>query len=268
MIKGIDVSHYNKTVDFAKAKSAGHIAFVYVKATEGANTVDPMFKTHMTNAMKAGLPVGCYHFARPKNRPEDEAANFIKAISQFKYNLLPVLDLEWAPAGMTSEQLYQWARKFIDIVKQKTGHQVILYTGVWFLQKFPALKKLNDLLLWISIYGRSSVPINLTGWKDWAIWQFTETDMVPGVGTCDSNYVKDLNAIMVPTAKPAPVAKPAVAPAKPAPAPAPAKPTATMYRVLADGKFVVDTAYPDKIATAVQNAIKNHAQEIVIKPRG
>lgn len=336
MLKGIDVSHHNGTPDFAKAKSAG-ISFVYVKATEGKSYVDPMFQPNMYNAMKAGLPVGAYHFARPYNCPEDEAANFLKAISVFKYNLLPVLDLEYAPAGMTGDELYNWARKFINIVQQKTGHKVMFYTGVWFLNKYPALKNLNELPLWIAIYGRSSVPA--TGWSDWTIWQYTDKENVPGVGYCDADYVRDLKDIMIggesavqyhidnelpisvgsmgdlvkkvqerlgikadgafgeatkqavmnfqkahgltadgivgqqtwnalfppvqkPVQKPAPAPKPAPTQSKPA-----QKPSAVMYRLMVDGKAVVDSADPEKLVAAFVEAIKKRPNEISVKPR-
>jgi hypothetical protein len=75
--------------------------------------------------------------------------------------LFPILDLEYAPDDMFGDELYDWA---ISIVQQKTEQKVMLYTGVWFFNKYPALKKLNDLPLWIAIYGRSNVPA--IDWKD------------------------------------------------------------------------------------------------------
>jgi N-acetylmuramoyl-L-alanine amidase len=47
--------------------------------------------------------------------------------------------------------------------------------------------------------------------------------------------------------------------------PAPDKP---MYRVTVNGSFVVDTAYPQKIKDAVEKAVLNQADEIIIKKRG
>ncbi|MFC7441670.1 N-acetylmuramoyl-L-alanine amidase family protein [Laceyella putida] len=40
-----------------------------------------------------------------------------------------------------------------------------------------------------------------------------------------------------------------------------------MYRITVDGKFVVDTAYEEKIKQAVEDAIRKEAKEIIVKQR-
>jgi lysozyme len=194
MIKGIDISHHNGTPDFTKAKAAG-VAFAYIKATEGKSYRDPQYQSNAYNAMRAGLPIGFYHFARPDNgnKPEDEAQNFVAAISPFKYALLPVLDLEVA-VNMDDNALYNWAKSFISTVKAKTGHNVMLYTGLHYLNSCPALKKLaSQVPLWIAAY-RDTAP-TVSGWN-WTMWQFTDKENVPGVGRCDVNWLKDLSSIL------------------------------------------------------------------------
>lgn len=196
MLKGIDVSRHNGTPDFATAKANG-ISFVYVKATEGKTYTDPMFQPNMYNAMKAGLPVGCYHFARPDNgnSPQDEANNFVNAISVFNYDLLPVLDLE-VNVSMSNDALYNWAKTFIDTVKAKTGHNVMLYTGLYYLNTHSTLKNLAGygVPLWIAAYR--STPPTVDGWN-WAIWQYTDNENIPGVGTCDANYAQSLDSFRI-----------------------------------------------------------------------
>lgn len=195
MIRGIDVSHHNPNPDFAKAKEAG-IAFVYVKATEGKTYRDPQYQSHALNALKAGLHVGFYHFARPdNNKPEDEVKNFVDAISSFKYDLLPVLDLEVSVA-MSDNALYEWVKSFIDGVKAKTGHNVMLYTGLHYLNNKPALKKLasDGVPLWIAAYRPVAPEVN--GW-DWVIWQYNDQEQIPGIGHCDANNLVDLTKILI-----------------------------------------------------------------------
>lgn len=195
MLKGIDVSHHNGNPDFNKAKAAG-ITFVYIKATEGVTYRDPMYQPNAYNALKAGLPIGFYHFARPGvNDPKDEAKNFVEAISPFKYTLLPVLDLEINPKGLSDDKLYAWASAFISEVKAKTGYNVMLYTYLAFLKQYPALQKLNNMPLWIAAY-RSEAP-TVSGWKNWTVWQYSDKENVPGVGSCDADVVQDLNSILI-----------------------------------------------------------------------
>lgn len=196
MIRGIDVSHHNPNPDFAKAKASG-ISFVYVKATEGRTYQDPQYQPNAWNAREAGLLMGFYHFARPDNgnKPEDEAKNFLNAISVFKYDLIPVLDLE-VPVSMSDEALFKWVKAFIDTVKAKTGHNVMLYTYLSYLNARPALKKLANygVPLWLAAY-RSSPP-SVSGW-DWTMWQYTDKEQVPGIGKCDANNLVDLNKILI-----------------------------------------------------------------------
>lgn len=45
-VRGIDVSHYQKNIDWEKVANSG-VDFVYIKATEGATYVDPMFKKNI-----------------------------------------------------------------------------------------------------------------------------------------------------------------------------------------------------------------------------
>ena len=59
-IKGIDVSHWQGSIDFNKVKAFG-IDFVILKA--GQKVKDPMFEEYYEKAKEAGLNVGCYFFA-------------------------------------------------------------------------------------------------------------------------------------------------------------------------------------------------------------
>lgn len=204
MLRGIDVSHHNPNPDFNQAKAAG-VSFVYIKATEGVSFRDPQCQPNALNAMRAGLHIGFYHFARPGiDQPEDEAKNFVEAISIFKYDLIPVLDLEVNQKDLSGEELHQWARKFIDAVKSKTGHNVMLYTDLYFWNQYPELQKLNDVPLWVAAYRQTAPAVS------WTVWQYTDKESIPGVGTCDANYIADLTKILIapPEPKPAQPAKP------------------------------------------------------------
>ena len=52
MIPGIDVSHYQGSIDWAKVKAAG-IRFVYVKASQGADFTDPRLFANVAGAAAA-----------------------------------------------------------------------------------------------------------------------------------------------------------------------------------------------------------------------
>ena len=62
--QGIDVSHYQPSVNWSTVKSNG-VKFAYIKATEGTGYTNPSFSSQYTGATNAGLIRGGYHFARP-----------------------------------------------------------------------------------------------------------------------------------------------------------------------------------------------------------
>ncbi len=105
-VHGIDLSRFQTAVDWATARANG-VNFAYIKATEGGDLFDPMFKDHWRNADAAGVKRGAYHFFY-HCRPADEQARwFIKHVPRTPGALPPVLDMEWTP---TSPDLHDPAR--------------------------------------------------------------------------------------------------------------------------------------------------------------
>src|SRR6478672_1023511 len=63
---GIDVSHYQGSVNWTSVKNAGR-SFGWAKATEGTGTTDSTFTSNANNAKSAGVVIGGYHFAHPES---------------------------------------------------------------------------------------------------------------------------------------------------------------------------------------------------------
>ena len=60
-IKGIDVSTFQKSVDWQQVKADG-VRFAILRAGFGDGNQDVMFESHMKCALDAGLDVGIYWF--------------------------------------------------------------------------------------------------------------------------------------------------------------------------------------------------------------
>ena len=73
---GFDISHYQESVDFEAAYNDGNLRFVYIKATEGLDYLDPLFSDHYTSATDAGFVRGGYHFAHGDESATDQAHFF------------------------------------------------------------------------------------------------------------------------------------------------------------------------------------------------
>lgn len=78
-ITGIDISGHTGKIDFLKL-SERKIDFVFIKATEGADFVDPKFQENYSNAVNK-LPIGFYHFFRFNKSGKSQANNFLSNIS-------------------------------------------------------------------------------------------------------------------------------------------------------------------------------------------
>ena len=59
-VRGVDVSRYQGEIDWGWLSRG--LSFAFIKATEGASTIDPYFALNFENAAKTGLVTGAYHF--------------------------------------------------------------------------------------------------------------------------------------------------------------------------------------------------------------
>src|SRR5271163_318172 len=100
MLPGIDVSHFQRVVDWAGVAASG-IQFCFIKATEGAANVDPRFLQNWRGAGTAGLMRGAYHFFHPSVPAATQASSFVRTVVRLEpSDLPPVLDLE-VPSAWT-----------------------------------------------------------------------------------------------------------------------------------------------------------------------
>nr|WP_026929016.1 lysozyme [Glycomyces tenuis] len=196
---GIDVSHYQGSINWTSVKNAG-IDFAYIKATEGTTYLDPRFDTNYPAAYHAGVIRGAYHFARPSSSSGAAQANFFAsnggAWSADNLTLPGALDLEAPPSGarcygLSTTQMRNWITDFYNTYKSRTGRDMVIYTtaswwnsctGSWtgMASKSP---------LWVAHWGVSS-PSLPAGWNNttWTFWQYTSTGSVSGIaGNVDRN---------------------------------------------------------------------------------
>ena len=69
-------------IDFLQVKNSG-IDFVYIKSSEGQNTVDSYFRRNYEEARSNGLNIGFYHYVRARTTEEArlEAEHFANTIA-------------------------------------------------------------------------------------------------------------------------------------------------------------------------------------------
>ncbi|MDE4174451.1 GH25 family lysozyme [Phaeobacter sp. PT47_59] len=193
-IHGIDVSRWQGEIDWAKAKRAG-VSFAYLKATEGGDLVDPMFRENWRAAGRAGLPRGAYHyfyFCRPA---EQQARWFIRNVPKDARALPHVLDMEWNPHSKTCRlrpdgaRVRTEARKFLNILEAHYGRRPVIYTTVDFFAE-TGIGRLKGGEFWLrSVAGH---PRKTYPGAYWRFWQYSGTGRVSGIeGDVDLNVFHD-----------------------------------------------------------------------------
>jgi GH25 family lysozyme M1 (1,4-beta-N-acetylmuramidase) len=193
-IEGIDVSHWQNTINWTAVAGAGK-KFAIIKAsdgqvqTDGTLYIDPLFATNHAKAKAAGLWTGAYHFARPGANANDaiiEADHFAAVANLGAGDLMPALDLEDS-GGLSVTALQAWVTSFVDEVTARVGARPMIYTSPAFWKKYMgdsrALADAGYKTLWIAHWGVTSPTIPASNWggHGWTFWQYTSDGSVPGI---------------------------------------------------------------------------------------
>lgn len=197
MIKGIDVSKHNGTVEFKKVKDSG-IKFVIIRIGYGgsAPVKDEKFEENYNNARANGLLVGAYiySYADSTSDIECEKEAVIKWLNGKHLDLPVFLDLEDAKTGKcTKEEITSFANDFCKYI-EKNGYKSGIYANkYWLLNKIDVNNLLAnlDVSIWLAEWNKEP---SYNG--RYEIWQYTSKGSVNGIkGNVDLNYLYEDNII-------------------------------------------------------------------------
>lgn len=185
-LAGVDVSHYQGSIDWGSVKSAG-IAFAYIKATEGTSVVDSAFAANYVGAHDAGVIRGAYHFARPGSSSGADQANYFAdhggAWSADNLTLPGAVDLEVSGCdGLSAAAMVSWIGDFTATYKSRTGRDAVIYTTAsWWSSctgGSTAFGSTNPM--WVAHWGVDS-PSVPAGWGTYTFWQWSDSGSVGGI---------------------------------------------------------------------------------------
>ena len=126
-IHGIDISHYQKDVFWEVVGENTKITYVYIKATEGGDRIDPKYERNIELAHQYGLKVGSYHFFRPKTELKKQLENFKTQCRPVDQDLIPMIDVE-TKSGLSTEEFCDSLAKFLALVEEAYKQKPLLYT--------------------------------------------------------------------------------------------------------------------------------------------
>lgn len=185
-MKGIDISKYQKNIDWKVVKSDG-IKFAVIRAGYGINGVDEKFKKNIESCIENKIPVGVYWFIYAIN--EQEA---VKNAEKCHSLIVPYKDKitmkVWCDFEYDTDY---YARKrgvvFTKVLRTKVikafcermkeyGYEVGVYANPDYLNN--KLEDLSEYPLWLAGYG-----ISESNAKKYAplIWQYTSEGKVNGI---------------------------------------------------------------------------------------
>ncbi|MBE5767322.1 MAG: LysM peptidoglycan-binding domain-containing protein [Clostridiales bacterium] len=178
--EGIDVSQFQGNINFAQVKAAG-IRAVYIRASLGANYVDPNFIRNYTGAKAQGLLVGLYHYMTAKTTAEAEsqARFFLNTIGNRTYDLKLALDYG-GDRGLTTEEKNANAEAFLALIARTTGKTPILYSSASDAGDIWSQRIASQYPLWIADYY-TPLPEYNSKWTGWVGFQYTDKGSVSGI---------------------------------------------------------------------------------------
>lgn len=175
-IVGIDISKHNGKVDFSQLE-ADSLSFVFIKATEGNDYIDPSFEQNYALAKQTKLKVGAYHYFRMAKNGTVQAYNFLKAVKGKDIDLPLVIDVEeWGNDILVDrDEAVNRLVKMIECI-ENNNYKVMIYTNKDGYKKFIQ-DSLSDKMLWICTFQQ---PDRVKGYN-WTILQYSHWGEVPGI---------------------------------------------------------------------------------------
>jgi lysozyme len=191
-IHGIDISRWQANIDWRAVKGAG-TRFVYIKATEGGDHIDPSFQQNWAGAKAAGVPRGAYHFVYWCRPAHEQAQWFVTHFPNEPDALPPVLDLEWnghsrtCPRKVPKELALEKIRLMLGELERHTGKVPVIYTDITFHKDvLESEREFDRYGFWLR--STAALPEQRYHNRRWAFWQYTTTGTVPGIrGDVDRN---------------------------------------------------------------------------------
>lgn len=188
-VHGVDVSRWQGEIDWPRLRGQG-ANFAYIKATDGGDHLDPMFRKNWRGAAEAGLRRGAYHFFYWCRTAGEQADWFIRNVPKVAGALPPVIDVEWNGESSckrrpSREKVLEKMQVFMDKLERHYGQRPIIYTAPDFYRDnlqgaFP------NHHFWLRAVAQH--PSKVYPGRKWLLWQYSGSGLSHGVdGRIDLN---------------------------------------------------------------------------------
>ena len=194
---GIDVSHWQKEIDWEQVKESG-VEFAMIRLgyrgyEKGGIGLATYATKNLDGAIAAGLDVGVYFFSQAltPQEAEEEAYFVVNQLEPYAEHITMPVVFDWE--HVTDEDARTADMRDPDILTDCTitflqtieaaGYEPMVYFNRTQSWKYLNLEEVKDYEFWLAAYTqRMKFPYKIK------MWQYTNTGKVPGVeGDCDIN---------------------------------------------------------------------------------
>ncbi|CAN7588929.1 GH25 family lysozyme [Pararhizobium sp. LjRoot255] len=188
-VHGVDISRWQGEIDWVKLRSQG-ANFAYIKATDGGDHLDPMFKKNWRRAKEAGLKRGAYHFFYWCRTAGEQADWFIRNVPRDPDALPPVIDVEYngessCKRRLSRARVLEKMQVFMDKLERHYGRRPVIYTAPDFYRDNLAGEFKNHPFWLRSVAAH---PSKVYPGRKWLFWQYSGSGLSHGVeGRIDLN---------------------------------------------------------------------------------
>jgi len=185
-IEGIDVSYYQKDIDWQTVKNHD-ITFGFARVSDGITKIDPKFTQNWVGMKDVEIIRGAYQFFRPNQDPLEQAQLFVTIVEGaggFEDSDLPsVIDVE-VTGNIPNYEIIDNMIIWLNFMEEYTQKKPIIYAGPYFWELNNLGDEFKDYPLWVAHYTREGeCPLIPDPWSDWTFWQYTGSGEVKGVET-------------------------------------------------------------------------------------
>ena len=187
-LRGIDVSKWQGEINWP-AVAKDDVAYAITRTNDGSY-MDPKFDTNWAQIKAQGIVRSAYQYWHPGNDPVEQADVFIDKVGKLGAGDLPgVIDVETTDNGVPPATIAANIAIWMDLVEEGTGRRPMIYTGRYFWNDNVKSDAFKDDPLWIAHYTTTGCPTIPDAWSNWALWQFTDSGSVDGIGgNVDLNF--------------------------------------------------------------------------------
>ncbi len=191
-LKGIDVSTFQKTIDWSQVKAQG-IDFAMIRTGYGwenwATQKDAYFEANYAGATANGIKVGAYHYsyATTPEEARQEAQMALSILGGRKLDYPLAFDMEdKCQANLTPAQAAEVVKAFCDTV-EAAGYKTAIYSYSNFYNSKLTDPSLDKYDKWVAHWGTPNPSYTGT----FTMWQFGTIPLPGAVGgnsNVDVNY--------------------------------------------------------------------------------